>query len=400
MRQFTFVKRRMRAFGVLAAAMAAVAVLGTAAPASASLSSSDWTAVTMPTDYFISYQTDVAAASCVRHTKFCLVMVSNSTDERFGNPNFIADAALVTTDGGQSWTGYNTLPASLYRGFSVSCWSASVCGVAGQDAYGEPQVVFTTDGGKTWTDPTPASWANVDWIATSIDCVSASTCWLTGLNGPFGGVYEPILLRTSNLGASWRDFSNNLPGSRSTNPNTGYALQDISCVSAASCVAVGGPDSANGVGSVVATSNGGRTWSRFPSAKIAGFQSVSCVPGIGVPTCFATGSVYESSSGADDSVMLASHTGGRSWSVEQDFGNQNPFNSMTCTDASHCWAGGNGYQNEALAGTANGGRTWSLVTASQGDIDPGDVSCLSVSLCVATTDDGLWVTTDDGGLAG
>jgi hypothetical protein len=99
-------------------------------------------------------------------------------------------------------------------------------------------------------------------------------------------------------------------------------------------------------------------------------------------------------------VIVSSRTGARSWGVDQDFGNQNPFYSITCADASHCWAGGNGYQNEALDGTADGGRSWSLVTASQGNIDAGAASCLSVSVCVATTDDALWVTTDDGGLAG
>jgi photosystem II stability/assembly factor-like uncharacterized protein len=392
-------KSRMRAFGVLAAAMAAVTVLGTAGPASASLSSSDWTSVSLPSGYFIDRQTVVAATSCVWHTQFCMVMASNSADVRNGNPNAIADGVLVTTDGGQSWTGYNTLPAAFFRALSVSCWSASVCGVAGQDIAGEPQVAFTTDGGQTWTDPTPASWANASWIATSIDCVSATTCWLTGLNGPFGNLVEPILLKTPDQGATWQDHSN-LPDSHSTNPAVAYALQDISCVSAASCVAVGGPNQVGGKGTVVQTSDGGRTWTRFASAKLDNFQSVSCVPGIVVPTCFATGTVYDAQAGADDSVIVASHTGGRSWGVDQNFGNQNPFYSMTCTDASHCWAGGNGFQNEALDGTANGGQSWSLVTASEGNIDEGSVSCLTVNLCVATTDNGLWLTTDDGGLAG
>jgi photosystem II stability/assembly factor-like uncharacterized protein len=285
---FTLVKTRMRALGALAAAVAAVTVLGTAAPASASLSSDNWTAIPLPAGYFISNHTAVAPVSCVPHTKFCLTVASDSADVRNGNANAIADAVLVTTDGGQTWTGYNTLPVAFYRALSISCWSASVCGVAGQDVYGQPQVAFTTDGGQTWTDPTPASWENVDWIATSIDCVSARTCWLTGLNGPFGDVVDPILLKTSNLGASWRTISN-LPGSQSTNPATSYALQDISCVSAASCVAVGGPDEVNGIGTVLATSNGGLTWTRFPSAKLDNFQSVSCVQGSGRRTTARSG---------------------------------------------------------------------------------------------------------------
>ena len=183
--------------------------------------------------------------------------------------------------------------------------------------------------------------AHVDWIATLIDCVSATTCWLTGLNGRFGNLVEPILLKTSNRGATRQDHSN-LPGSHSTNPAIAYALQDISCVSAASCVAVGGPNQAGGKGTVVATSNGGRTWTRFASAKLDNFQSVSA---------------YNAQSG----------------------GNGGP---------------------QALDGTANGGKSWSIVTASPGNFDEGSVACLTVNLCVATTDDGLWLTTDDGGLAG
>ena len=399
MRHFSLVKIRTRALAALAVAMAAVTVLGTAGPASASLSSSDWTQIPLPSGYFISRQTAVAADSCVRGTQFCMVMASNSADVRNGNPNLIADGVLVTTDGGQTWTGYNTLPAAFYRGLSLSCWSASVCGVAGQDIFGEPQVAFTTDGGQTWTDPTPASWANVNWIATSMDCVSATTCWLTGLNGPFGNLVEPILFKTPDLGATWQDHSN-LPDSNSTNPKVAYALQDISCVSAASCVAVGGPNQVGGRGTVVETSDGGRTWTRFGSAKLDNFQSVSCVPGSALPTCFVTGSVYDTQTGADDSVIAASRTGGVSWSVKQNFGNQGqPFYSMTCTDADHCWAGGNG-GTQALDGTADGGASWSLVTSSDDGIDLGDVACLSVTVCIATTDNGLWLTTDDGGLAG
>jgi len=398
MRHFTMVKARRRVLGALAVAAAAVTVLGTAGPASASLSSSNWTEVPLPSGYSIDRETAVAADSCVWHTQFCMAMASNSADIRNGNPNAIADGVLVTTDGGQTWTGYNTLPAAFFRGLSVSCWSATICGVAGQDVYGEPQVAFTTDGGQTWTDPTPASWANVDWIATSIDCVSASTCWLTGLDGPFGNLVDPILLKTSNLGASWRTYGN-LPDSHSTNPAVAYALQDISCVSAASCVAVGGPNQVGGTGTVLETSNGGQTWTRFPSAKLDNFQSVSCVRGIAVPTCFATGTVYDAASGADDGVTAVSRTGGRSWSVDQELGDEGPFYSITCTDASHCWAGGTG-GTVAFEGTADGGQTWSMVTASEGDTDETSISCLSVSVCVATADDGLWVTTNDGGLTG
>ena len=53
----------------------------------------------------------------------------------------------------------------------------------------------------------------------------------------------------------------------------------------------------------------------------------------------------------------------------------------------------------ALAGTSDGGASWSSVTSDTTD-EGGSVSCLSVKVCVATTDNGLWVTRDDGGLVG
>jgi hypothetical protein len=52
---------------------------------------------------------------------------------------------------------------------------------------------------------------------------------------------------------------------------------------------------------------------------------------------------------------------------------------------------------DALAGTSDGGSSWSTVTSDTTN-ELGSVSCLSVSTCVAVTDNGVWVTSDDGGL--
>jgi hypothetical protein len=48
-----------------------------------------------------------------------------------------------------------------------------------------------------------------------------------------------------------------------------------------------------------------------------------------------------------------------------------------------------------MVGTSDGGGSWSSVTAETTNED-GSVSCLSASVCVATTDNGLWVTADGG----
>ena len=70
--------------------------------------------------------------------------------------------------------------------------------------------------------------------------------------------------------------------------------------------------------------------------------------------------------------------------------------SAQCTGFLNCWAGGAG-TTDALAGTSDGGSSWSVVTSDTSN-EGGYVSCLSVSTCVAVTDNGVWVTSDDGGL--
>jgi hypothetical protein len=106
----------------MAAAAAAVTVLGTAAPASASLSSGNWTAVPWPANYFINRQTAVAPVSCVRHTRFCMVMASDSQDVRNGNPNAIADAlqdiSCVPAPTMAAWPGRSSA-SGLVAGFGV-----------------------------------------------------------------------------------------------------------------------------------------------------------------------------------------------------------------------------------------------------------------------------------------
>jgi photosystem II stability/assembly factor-like uncharacterized protein len=68
----------------------------------------------------------------------------------------------------------------------------------------------------------------------------------------------------------------------------------------------------------------------------------------------------------------------------------------SCAGTQNCWAGGAG-TTDALAGTSDGGSSWSVVTSDTSN-EGGYVSCLSVSTCVAVTDNGVWVTSDDGGL--
>jgi photosystem II stability/assembly factor-like uncharacterized protein len=399
LRLFTSSKARARVVGGLAAAVTLVTVAGTAAPARAALSGSDWVARKLPAGYFLDARTPQAPVSCVRHTKFCMALTNDSAnvDPRY---HMTGEGVLVTTDAGQTWTGYNSLPPAFFRAVAISCFSVSACGVSGVDVHGQPEIVFTTDGGQAWTDPTPASWEDVSWLTTSIDCVAARSCWVAGFDTLIHGGSAPFLMLTKNDGASWKTFTN-LPDARPTTPIGTYALNSISCVSARSCVAVGWQAVEDGsIGLTIATENGGSTWTRTVLPSLSQLGGVSCVPGGWlVPTCFASAGGPLTPQG-DTAVILVSRDGGLTWATRHVFANGSGggYNPISCADASHCWAAWSGLPL-ALTGTASAGASWSQVTSDTGR-EYGTVSCLSASACVATTDNGFWVTSDDGGLRG
>lgn len=68
-----------------------------------------------------------------------------------------------------------------------------------------------------------------------------------------------------------------------------------------------------------------------------------------------------------------------------------------------CYAGGATFADKKGMVTSvalisrTGGASWSVVTSDTTN-EVGSVSCLSVSTCVAVTDNAVWVTSDDGGL--
>jgi hypothetical protein len=384
-------RARARVLGVLTVAALAMAI-GAAGPARAALSGSDWTEQALPANYSIGSGAPLSPVSCVSGTQFCVVIASDSAN--LINGTFVGQAALVTTDGGQSWTGYATLPSTV-RVTAVSCPSASVCWASGTAWLADtPAVAESTDGGQTWTDMTPADWSTATWWPNAIDCVSATTCWLAGMNAA-GNLQNPAVAETSDAGATWTTFSN-LPTFVSSDPNGTYELDGISCLSADSCVAVGGLDEADGTATVITTADGGATWTRSTSPKLTRIQelfSVSCLPAAGgKTTCLAAGAALE----AAGPVALVSRNGGATWGQRKKFDDTGWLNSTSCATTTNCWAAGSG-TTVGLVGTANRGKSWTPVTSDTSNED-GSVSCLNVNVCVATTDNGLWVTSDDGGL--
>jgi hypothetical protein len=395
MRLLRLTKTRGWALGALTAAVSLGVTLGLATPARAALSGSDWIMKKLPARYTdgISQGPGAPSVSCVPGTRFCLAIVGDT--KNLVNGGVIGQAALVTRNAGRTWTGHATLP-SAFLVDAVSCATTEVCWVTGTTwATGGPAVAESTDGGRHWTDLTPASWANVPWWASAIDCVSATTCWLAGTTGP---AQNPAVAETTDGGATWTVFGN-LPAVSATPIGT-YELSGISCLSADSCVAVGGLNGGSGPARVISTTDGGATWSLSTSAGLSGIQQllgVSCLPAAGgSTTCYAGGVAYPPGSSVAESVVLISPDDGATWSQAGGFNDNGWFSSISCASAQNCWAAGAG-STDALVGTGDGGASWSVVTSDTSN-EEGSVSCLDLSTCVAITDGGLWVTSDDGGL--
>ena len=77
---------------------------------------------------------------------------------------------------------------------------------------------------------------------------------------------------------------------------------------------------------------------------------------------------------------------GVTWGDRQQFDNTGWLNSISCATTENCWAAGSG-TTVSLVGTADAGKSWASVTSDTSNQD-GSVSCLSVNVCVATTDNG------------
>ena len=251
------------------------------------------------------------------------------------------------------------------------------------------------DGGQTWTTVrAPGGWPDT-WQLQSIDCLSATTCWLAG-DDTSNGV-TPVLLETTDGGADWTTFTN-LPGFTRYDPNGTYQLNAISCTSALECVAGGGLNLGDGLAQIITTTDGGATWTRSTDPMLTGLQMVfalSCLNGAGgLPRCFAAA---DANAGAGP-VVINSADGGATWDGTETYDDTGWMYSIACPDTAHCWATGAG-TTVGLAGTADGGSTWTVATSSTSN-EEGSVACASVAFCVSTTDDALWQTTSAGASGG
>lgn len=283
----------------------------------------------------------------------------------------VSGIAETTGDAGSNWS-VQSMPPGSWDFSAISCPSALVCVATStvtpeqtvtSTAVGGDGVVFTTDGGVTWQDaavePDFGSFAG-------ISCSSTTDCVAVGSN---------MVAKTTDGGRTW------------SWKGLAYAFNSVSCTSTQNCVAVAGATEStfaiNTEATVFTTTDGGTTWTQEPvPSNLSTINSVSC-PTASNCVAVGTGSLYPSSGSAG--VIIASHDGGRTWSIEPIAPGAYPLNAVSCGLATACVA--SGLSGETFV-TTNGGQTW-IQSTVPGVASIASLSCPNSSNCVAVGTDSL-----------
>ena len=201
----------------------------------------------------------------------------------------------------------------------------------------------------------------------ALDCVDSARCWAVGATvGAAGTPNGAAVVATSDGGGTW---------SVQPVPATVAYLSGISCSDLRHCTAVGqAGQTANGQGAIITTANGGATWQA--AAVPVGVLDVTAVACQADRRCLATGST------ASGTVALVSASSPAGW-VQR--GTLPPALSgatgISCPDSQRCWVTVHSsidvdHVAGAVAVTTNGGTTWAATAAPAGAGYLNGIACV------------------------
>ncbi len=241
---------------------------------------------------------------------------------------------------------------------------ASACTTGGQVGSNTPSTIAP---GSPWlgtlatvTLPSPVN------SLTALDCVTSRHCWAVGSTVGAGGAPNgATVIATADGGATWT--AQPIPAT------VGY-LSGISCSDRRHCTAVGQTtQTSNGQGAIIATANGGSTWNAATLPPgILDITAVNCQRDL---RCLAIGTT------AAGTAALVASTAQPGW---VQVGSLPPpltgATSISCPDAQHCWVTAHvAVDVDHVAGqvavTTNGGATWATTAAPSGVGYLNDIVC-------------------------
>jgi len=268
----------------------------------------------------------------MRRSFTVLIAAAACTVWAAGSASAASTWAIQATPNPGSATG----PALL----GVSCPSANSCFAVGTDTNSNlndqvTQMLAEHWNGSSWAiqaAPVPSGAAESELDAVS--CTSASNCMavgsLTGTTTYIAGIAEHW------NGKTWTVENVINPNGANPSGDTADELDDVSCVSAMSCTAVG----FNNVGDkALAEHWNGSSWTIQSTPSITNgpeFDAISCVS---ATSCTAVGDSASATS------TLAEQWNGSSWSVQSTpnvtGAATNLFDAIACVSATSCTAVGN-----------------------------------------------------------
>lgn len=281
-----------------------------------------------------------------------------------------SNTVLVSNDGGATWNSFAVPSVNGYL-TSVSCSDARHClATAALGAGGTSTVLMTNDGGL--------GWANLVWSAPSlpanavaligsqlnaITCTSTNDCLAVG-QATYSTTLSPpietqgVVSTTNDGGQTWQ--------SQLISAN---AITGISCPVPQDCVAVGQNSGYQSVDQIT-TTDGGSTWTVSPlvsGSQIARghaphLNAISCSDTL---HCVAAGVV--SNGDEYQTPVVATSDGGATWSNQT----ANPLGAnlqaVACATSLTCWAVGSTSRGSVIVHTINGGVASPTVSA----VSPG-----------------------------
>jgi hypothetical protein len=325
-----------------------------------------------------------------------------------------AGTVLGASSGGAATSGWYVASAPATGGDDVvlgsSCATSVQCMAVG--------ITLNNIGSNGTDTPLVEVWNGSSWTLSAqppvptgaggglfdVSCVSGSDCWAVGAVVGVDGDGNPSAALIENWnGVSW----SMIPSPAVTGPGVvGTVLQGVSCLSAASCVAVGFSTDDNGENLRTVTEQwNGSLWSLVPAADTGqAFDQLNSVQCLAADDCWAVGNAGPAQQdpnflpiypGAVGDQGLIEHWDGSSWSLIPSVTEASPngayLNGISCVSVTDCWASGattdtNGMASGMLLQQWNG-EGWTDVSGSVPDAStPGmlsSITCLSAAQCWA-----------------
>lgn len=237
---------------------------------------------------------------------------------------------LKTTDGGQNWAiskvSFKQHPTVVYFADTQTGWMGGSTLMPGQEEESEggpSDILYTTDGGTTWTAQRRVPVSILDF-----SFVDKMQGWASGFRG--------VIYHTTDGGRNWSQQRSELEmGTGIVNPESEggkkFMITAIQFLDPHNGWAAAAAEEGN-LGRALGTNNGGDTWTRRWIVADSGVRDLFFIsPNIGWAGTTRGRYIYYTSDGA------------RSWLSEPvQFEQDVPIHKIAGADASHVWAAGGG----------------------------------------------------------